>query len=82
MQSLRLNPADASAWAHLGEVHARRGDAERAQSALRLAVYFSKQRARTLAHLRQRQDNRIAPAFRSVIAKAGNELERLPQRRP
>jgi Flp pilus assembly protein TadD len=83
IRSLQLHPDDASAWAHRGVVLAVQGNAAASAAALQLAVYFSTQRARTLAHLRApAPPSLIAPEFKAVIQEAGNALDDLPPRRP
>ncbi|HLL10330.1 MAG TPA: tetratricopeptide repeat protein [Rubrivivax sp.] len=82
IRSLRLYPQDASAWAHLGEIFALQDQKRAAAKGLRLAVYFSTQRARTLAHLRESESSAIDPQFRAVINEEGGKLDRIPERVP
>ena len=49
---------------------------------LRLAVYFSTQRPRTLAHLRATARTLLPPAFQAVIRNQGSDLDHLPERQP
>jgi tetratricopeptide (TPR) repeat protein len=82
-RSLQLHPEDASAWAHRGEILALQGNPAAAAAALQLAVYFSTQRARTLAHLRApAPPSLIAREFKAVIQDNGRALDDLPPRRP
>ncbi|MBL0419364.1 tetratricopeptide repeat protein [Ramlibacter sp. AW1] len=82
-RGLRLRPHDASAWAHLAEVLALQGRRDAAAAALRLSVYYSSQRPRTLAHLRATgADTRIAPALQAVVRELGGALDHLPERSP
>ena len=82
-RSLQVHPQDASAWAHLGEILALEGNPSASAAALGLAVYFSTQRARTLAHLRApTPPSLIAPEFQAVIGDIGRELDDLPLRKP
>ena len=82
-RSLQLNPQDASAWAHLGEILAVEGNPSASAAALELAVFFSTQRARTLAHLRApTPPSLIAPEFQTVIRDIGPALDDLPPRKP
>lgn len=81
-RSLRLRPQDASAWAHLGEVFALQDQKPAAAKSLRLAVYFSTQRVRTLAHLRESESTLIGPQFQAVIGEQGSQLDRIPERVP
>ena len=78
---LRIWPYDAGAWAHLAELLAVEKRTAPAAAALRLAVYFSSRRARTLAFLRA-EGNLIQPEFKSVIRAEGVRLDQLPQRGP
>jgi Flp pilus assembly protein TadD len=77
-RGLRLRPDDAAAWASLGEVLAVDGMPERSADALKLSVYFARQRPAALVHLRS--SKLLAPQYRSVIRAQGRALDSLPQR--
>ena len=82
-RSLQLRPQDGSSWAHLGEILAVQGNSAASAAALELAVYFSTQRSRTLAHLRApAPSSLIAPEFQAVIQDMGSALDHLPARQP
>ena len=82
-RSLQLLPQDGSSWAHLGEILAVQGNSAASAAALELAVYFSTQRSRTLAHLRApAPSSLITTEFQAVIQDMGSALDHLPARQP
>jgi Flp pilus assembly protein TadD len=81
-RSLHIWPCGGLAWACLGELLAAEGQRETASAHLRLAVYFSSQRPRTLEKLRETEGSLLHPKFRALIRSEGRALDELPARNP
>jgi tetratricopeptide (TPR) repeat protein len=73
LQTLQLAPTRAQAWLNTADLFAQSGNAEVAQSALKLAVFFATDRAKALASL-SREENlgheQFKAAAKAVVAQA------------
>ena len=79
-RSLELSPVRASAWANLAEVLAEQDKDVAARSALGLAIYLSRNRARTLEALARSEETFTSSKFRKVIADVLPRADQIPTR--
>lgn len=79
-QALVAEPDKARAWLYVAEVFAEMGKEEPSLSALKLAVYFSKNREAALAAIKSDTDTIKSRRFGDLINKNINGLTALPAR--
>ena len=77
-QLLLMVPDRTSAWANLSETQGGIGDLIAARSSLRLAVYFSSNRERTVTFLNQAAESHTNEQYRGVVAEILQNISSIP----
>lgn len=77
LQTLQLAPTRAQAWVNTADLFAQSGNAEVAQSALKLAVFFATDRAKALASL-SREENLGHEQFKATAKAVVAQADRIP----
>ncbi len=77
LQTLQLAPTRAQAWVNTADLFAQSGNAEVAQSALKLAVFFATDRTKALASL-SREENLGHEQFKAAAKAVVAQADRIP----